>query len=391
MRCLNYLEYIKILNIKRTKKVLFFIFFIGDIVKKLFFLFIILLLISPSNAFSLTTTASSAILMDMDSGRILYQKDIHNERLVASITKIMTAVLAIENGNMDDVVTVGEEVLTMYGSNIYIQLGEKMTLKNLLYGLLLRSGNDAAIVIGTYIGGTEEKFVEMMNKKAKEIGMLNTTYQNCHGLDEQTQNYSTAYDMAVLSSYANTLDIYREISSTKKWEVSTLEKSYVWYNRNKLLSMYEFATGGKTGYTPKAGRTLVTTASKDNLNLTAVTLNDPNEYVSHENMYEYGFNNYKYNLIIDKNNFDIDDNFYKDEIYVKESFSYPLTESESKNLYIVVEILKLKKYSNNDKVGEVMVKLEGEEIFREPIFVKVKKEKKNFWNKIKDFIKSIFG
>lgn len=328
--------------------------------------------------------------MDMDSGRILYQKDIHHERLVASITKIMTAVVAIENGNLDDIVTVGEEVLTMYGSNIYIQLGEKMTLKDLLYGLLLRSGNDAAIVIGTYIGGTHEKFVEMMNKKAKEIGMLNTTYQNCHGLDEQTQNYSTAYDMAILSSYANKLDVYREISGTKKWETSTGEKSYIWHNRNKLLSMYEFATGGKTGYTPKAGRTLVTTATKDNLNLTAVTLNDPNEYVSHENMYEYGFNNYQYHLIIDKNNFDIDDNFYKEEIYVKESFSYPLTESESQKLSVVVEILKLKKYKNNDKVGEVIVTLKDEEIFRETIFVKVKKDKKNIIERIKDFIKSIF-
>lgn len=247
--------------------------------KKIIFILIALILLLPKQSQALSVTASSAILMDTDSGRILYQKDIHNKRLIASITKIMTAVIAIENGNLDDVVTVGEEVLTMYGSNIYIELGEKMTLRDLLYGLLLRSGNDAAIVIGTYIGGSEEKFVEMMNKKAKEIGMINTIYHNCHGLDEVTKNYSTAYDMAVLSSYANTLDVYKEITGTKKWEVKTDKKSYVWNNRNKLLTLYEYATGGKTGYTPSAGRTLVTTATKDNLNLTAVTLNDPNEYV----------------------------------------------------------------------------------------------------------------
>lgn len=359
--------------------------------KKIIFVIITLLLFVPINVFGLTTTASSAILMDMDSGRILYSKDMHNPRLVASITKIMTAVLAIENGNLDDVVTVGEEVLTMYGSNIYIQLGEKMTLRDLLYGLLLRSGNDAAIVIGTYIGGSEKKFVEMMNKKAKEIGMLHTTYSNCHGLDEVTKNYSTAYDMAILSSYANTFDVYREISGTKKWTTSTGEKSYVWHNRNKLLSLYEFATGGKTGYTPKAGRTLVTTAAKDNLNLTAVTLNDPNEYTSHEAMYEYGFNNYKNYLIIDKNNFDIDDNFYKDEIYVKESFAYPLTDKESKNVSVVVEILKLKDYKNNDKVGEVIVVLDNDELHRTPIFVRVKKQNnKNLFDKIKGIFKSIF-
>lgn len=360
--------------------------------KKITVIIISLFLLLPINVFGLTTTASQAILMDMDSGRILYQKDIHNPRLVASITKIMTAVLAIENGNLDDIVTVGEEVLTMYGSNIYIQLGEKMTLRDLLYGLLLRSGNDAAIVIGTYIGGSEEEFVEMMNKKAKEIGMLHTTYSNCHGLDEVTQNYSSAYDMAVLSSYANTFDVYREISGTKKWTTSTGEKSYVWHNRNKLLTLYEFATGGKTGYTPKAGRTLVTTATKDNLKLTAVTLNDPNEYTSHENMYEYGFNNYKNYVIIDKDNFDIDDKFYKDEIYVKESFTYPLTDKESKNVSVLVKILKLRNYKNNDKVGEVIVTLENDELYRTPIFVKVKEQNnKNLFDKIKDFFKSIFG
>lgn len=360
--------------------------------KKIVFVLIALILLLPNQSNALSVTASSAILMDTDSGRILYQKDIHNARLIASITKIMTAVLAIENGNLDDVVTVGEEVLTMYGSNIYIELGEQMSLRDLLYGLLLRSGNDAAIVIGTYIGGSEEKFVEMMNKKAKEIGMINTIYHNCHGLDEVTQNYSTAYDMAVLSSYANTLDAYREISGTKKWEVKTDKKSYVWNNRNKLLTLYEYATGGKTGYTPSAGRTLVTTASKDNLNLTAVTLNDPNEYVSHEDMYEYGFNNYKNYLIVDKNNFDIDDTFYKDEIYVKESFSYPLTDAEAEKLTTVVEILKLQDYKNGDKVGEVIVTLDEDEIFRESVFVKVDENKKlNIFEKIASFFKSIFG
>lgn len=350
-----------------------------------------LMLFVPINVFGLSVTASSAILMDMDSGRILYKKDMHNPRLIASITKIMTAVLAIENGNLDDVVTVGEEVLTMYGSNIYIELGEKITLRDLLYGLMLRSGNDSAIVIATHIGGTEEKFVEMMNTKAKEIGMIHTTYSNSHGLDEVTKNYSTSYDMAILSSYANTLPVYREIVSTKKWTTSTEKKSYVWHNRNKLLSLYKYATGGKTGYTPSAGRTLVTTASKDTLNLTAVTLNDPNEYTSHENMYEYGFNNYKNYLIVDKNNFDIDDNFYKDDIFIRKSFSYPLTDTELEKVSVVVEILKLTNYKNNDKVGEIIVRLDKEEIFRENIYVKlVNKKEKNFLNNIKELFNKIF-
>lgn len=349
--------------------------------KKFVLLFILILI--PFKVSALASTASSAILMDVDSGRVLYEKNKNDERLVASITKIMTAVIAIENGNLDDVVTVGEEVLTMYGSNIYIELGEKMKLKDLLYGLLLRSGNDAAIVIAVHIGGSEEKFVEMMNKKAKEIGMKNTIYKNSHGLDEVTQNYSSAYDMAILSSYANKMDVYREISGTKKWTLSTGTKSYVWHNRNKLLSLYEYATGGKTGYTPSAGRTLVTTASKDNLNLTAVTLNDGNEYDTHENLYEYAFNKYKKYIIIDKENFSIDNNFYKDKVYVKKSLSYPLSDEEVEEVKVVAKVHKLDDYKNGDQVGELIVNLKDKLLYKEPIYVNVSKSK-SWWSKLKD-------
>lgn len=348
---------------------------------------ILFLLFVPISVEALASTATSAVLMDMDSGRILYEKNKNEQRLVASISKIMTAVVAIENADLNKEVTVGEEVLTMYGSNIYIELGEKMLLKDLLYGLLLRSGNDAAVVIANYVGGTEEKFVEMMNKKAKEIGMKNTVYKNCHGLDEVTQNYSTAYDMAILSSYANTLDVYREISGTKKWAVQSKEKSYVWHNRNKLLGTYDYATGGKTGYTPSAGKTLVTTASKDNLNLTTVTLNDGNEYVTHEDLYEYAFEKYKKYLIIDKNNFDIDNNFYKDDVYVKKSFSYPLTDAETNDIKIVAKIYKLSKYKNNDQIGELTVNLKDKLLYKEPIYVKVNKSKNSWWEKLKNFFK----
>ena len=306
--------------------------------------------------------------------------------------KIMTAVVAIENKNLDDVVEIGEEVLPMYGSNIYIEVGEKMTLRDLLYGLLLRSGNDAAVAIATYVGGTEEKFVEMMNEKAKELGMKNTVFKNSHGLDEDTQNYSTAYDMALLSSYANTLLEYCEITSTKKWTVSNEKKSYIWYNRNKLLSSYKYATGGKTGYTPKAGRTLVTTANKNNLNLTIVTLNDNNEYVTHESLYEYIFSKYENVLLIDKNNFHVDDFFYEGDIYVENSFSYPLTETEKKLTKTVVDIYKLDNYKDKDKVGEVTVLLNEKELYKENIYVRTTtKEKEGILTKIIDFFKGLLN
>lgn len=306
--------------------------------------------------------------------------------------KIMTAVVAIENKNLDDVVEIGEEVLPMYGSNIYIEVGEKMTLRDLLYGLLLRSGNDAAVAIATYVGGTEEKFVEMMNEKAKELGMKNTVFKNSHGLDEDTQNYSTAYDMALLSSYANTLLEYCEITSTKKWTVSNKKKSYIWYNRNKLLSSYKYATGGKTGYTPKAGRTLVTTANKNNLNLTIVTLNDNNEYVTHESLYEYIFSKYENVLLIDKNNFHVDDFFYEGDIYVENSFSYPLTETEKKLTKTVVDIYKLDNYKDKDKVGEVTVLLNEKELYKENIYVRTTtEEKEGILTKIINFFKGLLN
>lgn len=343
---------------------------------------IMLILVMPINVFGLSLSCRSCVLMDSDSGRVLYEKDKDNPRLIASITKIMTAILAIESGRLEEEVTVGEEVLTMYGSNIYIELGEKMKLLDMIYGLMLRSGNDAALVIAYFIGGSEENFVKMMNDKAKEIGMTNTVFNNPHGLDEVTQNKSTAYDMALLSSYASHNDTYMKIVGTKKYSVQTDKKSYLWYNRNKLLGSYSYATGGKTGYTPSAGRTLVTNASHNNLNLTAVTLNDGNEYISHETMYNYGFENYKNYVILDKNNFKVDNAYYPNQIYIKNSFKYPLTEVEKENVKVLVKLTKLDKINDNDEVGIVVVKLAGREIYSEKVYVRVNKEKKNFFQKI---------
>ena len=350
--------------------------------KVIILLMLVVMLFVPCGVSALSLSCRSCVLMDSDSGRVLYAKDENNPRLIASITKIMTAILAIESGRLEEEVTVGEEVLTMYGSNIYIELGEKMKLLDMVYGLMLRSGNDAAIVIATFIGGTEEKFAEMMNKKAKEIGMTNTVFHNSHGLDEVTQNKSTAYDMALLSSYASHNETYMKIVGTKKYTVQTDKKSYLWTNRNKLLSLYEYATGGKTGYTPSAGKTLVTNASHNGLNLTAVTLNDGNEYVSHETMYEYGFENYKNYTILDKKKFKVDNAYYPNQIYIKENFTYPLTEIEKENIKVVVKLTKLENVKDGDEVGVVIVKLAGEEIFREKVYVKVKEEKQGFFKKI---------
>lgn len=355
--------------------------------KKMTIFLILLVMLSPVQVLAVSVSARSACLLDTESGRVIYQKDKDTPRLIASITKIMTAILALESGKLNQEVTVGEEVLTMYGSNIYIELDEKMTLLDLVYGLMLRSGNDASVVIAKYVGGTIENFVTMMNNKAQEIGMKNTVFNNPHGLDEETQNKSTAYDMALLSSYASKNEDYMKIVGTKKYSVTSSKKSYLWYNRNKLLTSYKYATGGKTGYTPSAGRTLVTNASKNGLNLTAVTLNDGNEYTSHENLYEYAFNNYKSYKILDKKHFSIDSNFYDQKVYLKNSFSYPLTSSEKENIRVLVQITKLEKYSDGDVVGAVKVLLNNREIYKDSIYVKVEDKKRTIFDYIRSWFK----
>lgn len=354
--------------------------------KKLITIFILFLI--PINSYAVV--CNNCIVMDMDSGRILYENNKDKQMLIASTTKIMTAVIAIENKNLNDVVTIGDEVLDMYGSNIYIEKDEKMTLRDLLYGLILRSGNDASVSIAKYVGGSIENFVKLMNEKAKKIGMNNTIFNNPHGLDEDTKNYSTAYDMAKLMKYANNLIEFVEISGTKKWTVTTNKKSYVWYNRNKLLNNYKYLTGGKTGFTPKAGKTLVSTASKDKLNLIAVTLNNPNHYEVQKKLYDYYFSKYKSVLLIDKNNIDFNNSKYNN-LYINYNFSYPLTKDEEKEIEIVIDYYNLNEIENNSVVGEIYVLFKNKEIFRENIYVKNEEcKKEKIFSKVIQFFHSLF-
>lgn len=339
-------------------------------------LFLILLLI-PFSIKAIDTSATSAILMDQDSKRILYAKDIHNVRSVASISKIMTAIVAIENGKLNKKITIGDEIDGAYGSGIYIKKGEKLLLKDLLYGLMLRSGNDAALAIAHHVGGDVDKFVQMMNDLAKKIGMKNSQFNNPSGLDQDKGNYSTAYDMAILTSYAMKNETYRKIVKTKKYVLKTNKNTYVWHNKNKLLKQYEYTTGGKTGFTEKARRTLVTTASNNNLNLVAVTLNDGNDFTDHQNLFEYGFANYENKLLLKKGYLKITgENYYnKRKLYVKKNFYYPLTANEEKSISIDYKLVKKRLYKNKAKVGKAIISLGDKEIHEKNIYVE--KSKKN--------------
>lgn len=322
-------------------------------------------------------TARSSIVMDLDSGRVLYENNADEKRLIASITKIMTCIIAIEEGDLDKNVEAGEEILKMYGTSIYLELNEKMKLIDLLYGLMLRSGNDASVVIAREIAGSEENFVEMMNKKAKEIGMTNTTFSNPHGLDEETKNYSTARDMAKLSMYAYKNKTYRKIIGTEEYRVKTDNKSYLWYNRMKLLGSYKYCTGGKNGYTPSAGKTLVTTNRKRNLKLTIVTLDDNDEYNNHERLAEYIFNNYNNYNIVDKKDFDLVIN--NNKYYIKSSFSYPLTDKEKDNVKVLANI---DDSLSTGKVGNINITLNNKTLKKIPLYIEEKKKKENFFTKL---------
>ncbi|MBS7020258.1 MAG: D-alanyl-D-alanine carboxypeptidase [Firmicutes bacterium] len=347
------------------------------------FLLIGIILVLPLSVKAISTSATSSILMDMDSNRVLYESNPHTIRSIASISKIMTGILAVESGKMEKTVTVDDTVLKAYGSGIYVKPGEKLKLKDLVYGLMLRSGNDAAVMIAKYVGGSVPKFVKLMNQKASEIGMKDTTFNNPSGLDEKEQigNFSTAYDMALLTSYAMQNEDYQKIVGTKKYTLKTNKNTYVWHNKNKLLNTYQYTTGGKTGFTKKARRTLVSTASKDNLNLVVVTLNDGDDFKDHMNLHDYGFTTYQKYHILKKGTIKIKgEKYYKNErLYIKKDVDYPIRMDEKEGVRLNFELDKKKQLKNNGKVGNVEVKLGEQTVYKVPIYVEKKQAKKKGW------------
>ena len=225
--------------------------------------------------------------MDADSGRVLYARNPDKQMLIASTTKIMTALVAIENATLSDVVTVKRAYTLAEGSSMYLKEGEKLTLETLLYGLLLCSGNDAALAVADYVGGSVDKFVGLMNEKAAALGMANTSFANPNGLDDE-KHYSTARDMAVLAAAAMDNETLVRLCSTRSVSVG----GRVMTNHNKLLGMVPGCIGLKTGYTKAAGRTLVSCAQRGGQRLVAVTLQDGNDWADHAALLEYGFATY---------------------------------------------------------------------------------------------------
>lgn len=345
-------------------------------------------------------SAASAVLIEQKSGRVLFEKDAHTKRRIASITKIMTAILAIESGKMNKYVKVSEQATRAEGSSVYLKPGEKIKLNDLVYGLMLRSGNDTAVAIAEYVGGSVDGFAYLMNQKAREIGMYDTHFANPHGLDDHENHYSTAYDMAILMRYAMQNKTFQKISGTKVYRAPNPTEDWdrVWKNKNRLLTKYKYATGGKTGYTKRAKRTLVTTASKGDMDLIAVTLNDSDDWNDHISMYENGFKDFDMAEVLTKGKVDISKNkLYKGHLFLKKSIVYPVTSKEMDQFSIKYKMEKPRKSliasNKEDIVGKAEVYLNGRVVEEEPIYYEKvqKKEKKRLLNSIKEMFLSVIG
>lgn len=237
----------------------------------------------PADAIS----ARRAYALDAVSGRVLYEREPDQRSLIASTTKIMTALIICEQCNVLDRMRIPKEAVGIEGSSMYLQEGEVLTIQELLYGLMLHSGNDAAVALAIYCGGTVEGFAELMNDKARNLGLKNTHFENPNGLDSPG-HYSTARDLAVLAAYAMENPVFAKTVSTKSLKIGDRYLT----NHNKLLWRFEGADGVKTGFTKAAGRILVSSALRNGRRIVAVTIDDPDDWKDHECLLGDGFSRY---------------------------------------------------------------------------------------------------
>lgn len=243
---------------------------------------------------ALGTSARAHVLMDADTGIILSENNKDEKLKMASTTKIMTTLLALEAAEKEDSSVTFSKEMIAEGSSMYLKIGDKVRLSDLASGMMMASGNDAANAVALTLSRNFEGFASLMNNRAESIGMENTHFVTPSGLDDY-EHYSTAFDMALLMAEAMKNKSFCEISSSSSRTVEFLypeDKETTYYNHNRLLKLYEYCTGGKTGYTKAAGRCLVTSAEKDGIRLIAVTLDAPNDWADHKALYEYGFSLY---------------------------------------------------------------------------------------------------
>ena len=320
---------------------------------------------------------SAEIIMEVNSKRVLYSKNENVKKYMASTTKILTAITTIENIDLDEKVTVTGKTVGIEGSSIYLEAGEVLTVKDLLYGLMLRSGNDCAetlaLKVGESLSGNRDTFISLMNKTAEKIGAKSSHFTNPHGLHDDN-HYTTAYDLALISAYAMQNDVFREIVGTKSVYIpfTTRNTRRFLKNKNKLLFNLEGATGIKTGFTKKAGRCLVSSKKVGDLELICVVLNCPPMFERSVALLDYYTNNYSnYKLIESDEIVGFADTGTDDKcgLYVKNDVILPLTKQEKEKIKIEYEypdkIVGIKK---DTEVGTVKIFIENNLIFSEKIY-----------------------
>ena len=261
--------------------------------KRLVFCIVLCFIFGGVKAYALDLSAECAYLMTADSMECLYEKNADKRHNIASTTKIMTAITIIEKCNLDDIVTVSANAASQEGSSIYLRAGERIKLYDLLYGMLLNSGNDAACAAAEYAGGSIENFCAIMNENAKRIGAKNTSFKNPSGLDAE-DHFSTAKDMAQISAYAMKNEVFSKIVSTKNFQINAGGAICYLKNHNKLLWNYDGCIGVKTGYTKNTGRCLVSAAERNGITLIAVTLGARDDWNDHKKLLDYGFENVEF-------------------------------------------------------------------------------------------------
>ena len=369
---------------------------------------IILLLIILSIIFSVFTifissaslnvpsvSAKSAVLYEPETKQFIYEKNADAKLGIASTTKIMTALLAIENLPLDQVIEADSSAVGIEGSSMYLELGEQLTVLDLIYGLMLNSANDAAMVLANAVSGDVEKFAELMNEKAKSLGAENTNFANPNGLDDKN-HYSTARDLSLITAYALENDTFREVVSTKKITVQSNLKERLLVNHNKLLKNYSGCIGVKTGFTKTCGRCLVSAANVEGLELICVTVNAPDDWRDHTNLLDYGYSilesvslakigQFQYTVpVIDGDHETIDIENTEELSIIRNKGGSEITAKTEIPQYIVAPVYegdvigKVSFYENGEKIGEVDLKAKTSII---------KKEKKGIFNFFFNLIK----
>lgn len=331
-------------------------------------------------------SAEHGVLMDGATGRILFEKNADSRSLIASTTKIMTALVVCEQCNVLDRVRIPKAAVGIEGSSMYLREGEVLTVQELLYGLMLSSGNDAAVALAIYCGGTVEGFSQMMNDKARSLGLMSTNFENPHGLDSPG-HYSTAKDLAVLASYAMNNPIFAKTVSTKSVNISGRSLR----NHNKLLWQLEGVDGVKTGYTKAAGRILVSSAVRQGRRLIAVTINAPDDWNDHCQLLNHGFSEYQIRSILKEGDCVASKEIAGGQagtvlLIAAEDFSYALADGENVSVIVPGMGFVYAPVASGQDAGVAYICIDGKVVGKVKLeygstIESIKTEKRPFWRK----------